>query len=69
MEKKYVIYVGKTKMQNGSHRAMFLQKKDRLGVESISDLNYAQRFKTFLGATFALLRLPCLLYTSDAADD
>lgn len=58
MEKKYVIYVGKTKMQNGNHRAMFLEKKDKLGVECISDLTYAQKFKTCFGAMFTLLRLP-----------
>ena len=65
MKKKYVIYLSKAKMQNGSYRAMFLEKKDRLGVTSISDLTYAQKFKTFLGATFALLRLP---YYRDTAE-
>lgn len=55
---KYVIYVGKTKMQNGSNRTMFLDKIDKLGVESTSDLNYAQKFKTRFGAMLTLLRLP-----------
>lgn len=55
---RYVIYVGKTKMQNGSHRAMFLEKIDKLGVECISDLNYAQKFKTRFGAMFTLSKLP-----------
>ena len=58
MENKYVIYVGLSKMSDGGKRAMFLQKKDKMGVECISDLNYAKKFKTCICAMFALSRLP-----------
>lgn len=65
MEKKYVIYVGNTKMSDGGKRAMFLQKKDKMGVECISDLNYAKKFKTCIGAMLTLSRLP---YYRDTAE-
>ena len=58
MKKNYVIYVGETVMSNGERRPLFFQKKDRLGFQSISDINLAFRFRTKFMAYITLGKLP-----------